>query len=67
MSFKDKYNWKVLSNTDEQINDPSMNGSNVSNLENIDDYVLDFNNKNIPKSLKMKMILDSQNNDFITN
>ena len=67
ISFKDKYNWKVLSNTDDQINDSFMNGSNVSNLENIDDYVLDFNNKNIPKSLKMKMILDSQNNDFITN
>ena len=69
ISFKDKYNCKILSDTDNNINDPFFNSIIESEFDNNDDCILDVNNNNNKnsKSSRRKMTFESQTNTLSVN
>ena len=68
ISFKDKYNCKILSDTDNNINDPFFNSIIESEFDNNDGCILDVNNNNNnSKSSRRKMTFESQTNTLSFN
>ena len=68
ISFKDKYNCKILSDTDNNINDPFFNSIIESEFDINDDCILDVNNNNNnSKSSRRKMTFESQTNTLSFN